>query len=83
MAHGAKGKAAKGPKPVIPTIDWIGNNNALIWKLLNKMEKKQNCSMLYGSKVCSRALIAEMRTHFPYLVESAWRQQDQGVQAYR
>jgi len=49
MAHGAKGKA---PKPVIPTINWIGNNNALIWKLLNEIEKKQNCSVLYGSKVC-------------------------------
>jgi len=52
MAHGAKGKAAKAPKPMIPTIDWIGNNNALIWKLLNEIEKKQNCSVLYGSKVC-------------------------------
>ncbi|EDR05479.1 uncharacterized protein LACBIDRAFT_329790 [Laccaria bicolor S238N-H82] len=50
MARGAKGKAAKAPKPVIPTIDWIGNNNALIWKLLNEIEKKQNCSVLYGSK---------------------------------
>ncbi|KIJ96293.1 hypothetical protein K443DRAFT_635638, partial [Laccaria amethystina LaAM-08-1] len=40
----------KAPKPVIPTIDWIGNNNTLIWKLLNEIEKKQNCSVLYGSK---------------------------------
>jgi hypothetical protein len=79
MASGAKGKAAKAPKPVIPTIDWIGNNNTLIWKLLNEIEKKQNCSVLYGPKVCFRALIAEMRTDFPYLVESAQRQQDQGV----
>jgi len=52
MAHGAKGKAAKALKPMIPTINWIGNNNTLIWKLLNEIEKKQNCSVLYGSKVC-------------------------------
>ena len=39
MAQGAKGKAAKSPKPVMPTIDWIGNNNTFIWELLNKFEK--------------------------------------------
>jgi hypothetical protein len=42
MAHGAKGKTAKTPNCLY--FDWIRNNNALIWKLLDEIEKKQ-CSL--------------------------------------
>ena len=48
--HTMAPKQSKDPKPAIKQINWMANNSALIWSLINKLKKKENFKTLYGTK---------------------------------
>jgi hypothetical protein len=42
--------APKASKPTIKQISWTTDNSALIWSLINELEKRENFKTLYGTK---------------------------------